>query len=127
MKRKPHLSRREREIMDVVFRQGKATAAEVLAAIPDPPSYSAVRSTLGILEAKGHLTHEQEGNRYIYLPTVDRKKARQFALEHLLDTFFDGSAAEVVTALIEEKGTDLSSKELDSLSRLIRQARTEGR
>lgn len=127
MRDKPEFSRREREIMDVIFRLGRATAAEVQASIADPPSYSAIRSTLGILEAKGHLTHQPDGNRYVYRPTADPKKARLSALEHVLDTFFDGSAAEVVSALIEEKGTDLSKSELDRLSSLIRQARREGR
>jgi predicted transcriptional regulator len=124
---KPEFSRREREIMDVIHRRGRATAAEVLAALPDPPSYSAVRSTLGILEAKGHLCHEARGNRYVYRPTADPQRARLSALEHLLDTFFAGSAAEVVSALIEEKAGELSKTELDRLSRLIRQARREGR
>ena len=127
MARKPEFSRREREMMDVVFRLGRATAAEVLAEMRNPPSYSAVRSTLSILEGKEHLTHEQDGNRYVYKPTVDPRKARQSALDHVLDTFFDGSAAEVVSALIEEHAMDLSEKELDRLSGLIRQAREEGR
>jgi predicted transcriptional regulator len=127
MAKKPEFSRREREMMDVVFRLGRATAAEVLGEMRTPPSYSAVRSTLSILEGKGHLTHEQDGNRYIYRPTVDPKQARQSALDHVLDTFFDGSASEVVSALIEEHATDLSDGELDRLSALIRQAREEGR
>ena len=127
MAKKPEFSRREREIMDLIFRLGRATAAEVLAGMRNPPSYSAVRSTLSILENKGHLTHEQDGNRYVYRPTTDRRKARLSALDHVLDTFFDGSTAEVVSALIEERGTDLTKEELDRLTRLIKQARREGR
>ena len=127
MPKKPEFSRREREIMDLIYRRGRATAAEVLAGMRNPPSYSAVRSTLSILENKGHLIHEQDGNRYVYRPTDDPKKARLSALDHVLDTFFDGSAAEVVSALIEERGTDISKPELDKLTQLIKQARREGR
>ena len=127
MPKKPEFSRREREIMDLIFRRGRATAAEVLAGMRNPPSYSAVRSTLSILENKGHLIHEQDGNRYVYRPTADPKKARLSALDHVLDTFFDGSAAEVVSALIEERGSDISKPELDKLTQLIKQARREGR
>ena len=127
MAQKTRFSRREREIMDIVFRQGRVTAQEVMAEMADPPSYSAVRSTLSILENKGHLTHEQQGNRYVYLPTVDPKAARATALEHVLTTFFDGSAAEVVTALLEERKTKLAKQELDKMSKLITEARREGR
>ena len=127
MASKPEHSRREREVMNVLFRLGRATAGEVLAELPDPPSYSAVRSTLSILEAKGHATHEAEGNRYIYRPTIDRRKARLSALDQVLDTYFDGSASEAVTALLEERAVRLSKNDLDRLSQLIRQARREGR
>lgn len=121
------LSRREREIMSIVYRRGEVTVADVLKSMDDPPTYSAVRSTLNILETKGHLTHRHDGNRYVYLPTVDRKAARESALEQLLNTFFDGSTADAVTALLEERGERLSKAELERLSRLIRQSRREGR
>jgi predicted transcriptional regulator len=121
------LSRREREIMDIIYRVGEATVAEVLDAMEDPPSYSAVRATLNILQDKGHLAHRHEANRYVYLPTVDRSKARLSALDHVLQTFFDGSPADAVTALLEERGTKLNKQELERLSKLIRQARREGR
>ncbi len=123
----PELSRRERELMDIVYRLGEATVADVLDAMDDPPSYSAVRSTLNILETKGHLTHRHAGNRYVYLPTVDRAAARLSALEHLLQTFFDGSTADAVSALLEERRARLTEQEIERLSKLIRQARREGR
>jgi predicted transcriptional regulator len=123
----PELSRREREVMDIVYRLGEATVGEVLEAMEDPPTYSAVRSTVRILEGKGHLTHRSEGNRYVYLPTVDAAAARLSALDHLLETFFAGSAADAVTALLEERGGKLSERELKQLSKLIREARRDGR
>jgi predicted transcriptional regulator len=116
-----HLSRRERQIMDIIYRRGKATAAEVLDEIPDPPSYSAVRAALRLLEEKGMLTHESEGKRYIYLPSTPRRQARTTALKHLVRTFFNGSAEQVVNALIEDG--QASPAELDRLARLIEQAR----
>src|SRR3954471_349842 len=94
------LSRRERQIMDVVYRRGPATAAEVLEGLPDPPSYSAVRAMLRVLEEKGHLRHEEKGPRYVYLPTVPREEARQSALSQLVQTFFDGSTEQAVAALL---------------------------
>ena len=120
-------SRREREIMDIVYRRGEATAAEILAELADPPSYSAVRSTLSILEGKGHLSHRNDGNRYIYLPTVDRVDARQSAVEHLLTTFFNGSTADAMTALLKERGDEVPAEDLERLEKLIRQAKREGR
>lgn len=126
-KERPELSRREREIMNVIYRLSEATVSEVIAEMSQPPSYSAVRSTLRILEGKGHLTHRSDANRYVYLPTVDRTAARRSAMDQLLQTFFDGSAAGAVTALIEERAGKLSKDELDELSKLIRQARREGR
>jgi predicted transcriptional regulator len=120
-------SRREKEMMDIVYRLGQATAAEVREQMAAPPSYSSVRSTLSGLERKGHLRHQFDGNRYIYSPTVRREAARLSALEHLLSTFFDGSAAEVVAALIEAKRSDLTAEELEELSQLIEQTRKEGR
>ena len=120
------LSRRERQIMDVIYRRGRATAAEVLRDIPDPPSYSAVRALLRLLEEKGHVRHEQDGPRYIYLPTVTRERARRSALKHVVRTFFDGSATDAVAALLDGE-TQLDDRELDRLSALIEQARKEGR
>lgn len=122
-----NLSRRERQIMDIVYRQGQATAAEVLEALPDPPSYSAVRAMLRILEEKGHLKHEQQGPRYVFLPTLPREKASRSALKQLVQTFFDGSTEQAVAALLDLSGSKLSSDELDRLSELIDQARKEGR
>lgn len=122
----PQLSRRERQIMDVVYRLGRATASEVLDDIPDPPGYSAVRAMLRLLEEKGHLKHEQDGPRYVYLPTIGREQARLSALRHLVRTFFDGSPEGVITALFEADHT-LSGRELARLSALIQQARKEGR
>ena len=120
------LSRRERQIMDVIYRRGRATAAEVLEDIPDPPSYSAVRAMLRLLEEKGHLRHEQDGPRYVFLPIVNRDRARRSALTHVVRTFFDGSATEAVAALLNDGGK-LSDAELDRLSAMIEQAREEGR
>ena len=119
------LSRRERQIMDVIYRRGRATAAEVLQDIADPPSYSAIRALLRLLEEKGHVHHEQDGPRYVYLPTVNRERARQSALKHVVRTFFDGSATDAVAALLDHDAIDHA--ELDRLSALIEQARKEGR
>jgi predicted transcriptional regulator len=121
------LSRRERQIMDSIYRRGRATAAEVLEDLPDPPSYSAVRTMLRLLEDKGHVTHEQDGPRYVYRPTVPRENARTHALKHLVSTFFNGSAEQAMAALLEMSDAGLSSDELDRLQRLIEAAREEGR
>lgn len=121
------LSRREREMMNIIFRSGKATAAEVMEAMPDPPSYSAVRATLRVLENKGHLKHQHDGTKYVYLPTINRDKARLSALDQVLNTFFEGSAASVVATLIETSKDEMTSEELDRLSELIARARKEGR
>ena len=126
----PHqtrLSRRERQILDILYRAGKATAAEVHAALPDRPSYSAVRASLRILEQKGHARHEEQGPRYLFAPTVPRHKARQSALRHLLDTFFQGSAEQAVAALLDGDASWLSEQELARLADLIERARKEGR
>jgi predicted transcriptional regulator len=123
----PQLSRRERQIMDVVYRRGRATAAEILEDIPDPPSYSAVRAMLRVLEDKGHLRHEQDGPRYVYLPTLGRDRARRSALQHLVRTFFDGSATQAVAALLDMSDGRLSDTEIDRLSRLVDKAKEEGR
>jgi predicted transcriptional regulator len=127
MKKLHSMSRREREMMDIIFRAGKATATEVMDAMGDPPSYSAVRATLRVLEQKGMLRHEDDGTRYVYRPTVNRDKARQNALDHLMATFFEGSVANVVTALLEKSSTELSKDELDQIESLISGARKEGR
>ena len=121
------LSRREREMMNIIFTHGKATATEVMDAMDDPPTYSAVRATLRVLEQKGHLKHQHDGTRYVYLPTVNRDRVRLSALDQLLATFFDGSAANVVATLIERQKGKMSDEELDELSQLIDQARKEGR
>jgi predicted transcriptional regulator len=121
------LSRRERQIMDLLFRVGRATAAEVMDGLPDAPSYSAVRALLRILERKGHVRHEEEGRAYVYLPVVRRDAARQSALSHLLKTFFDNSAEQAVAALLAMKGEKMSEGELERMARLIEQARKEGR
>jgi predicted transcriptional regulator len=121
------LSRRERQIMDVVYRLGKASVSDVLDRLPDPPSYSAVRALMRILEEKGHLSHEQDGPRYVYLPTVPRDAAQASALSHMVRTFFGGSAEAAVAALLELPENGLSSGELDRLSRLIDEARGQGR
>src|SRR5687768_18144718 len=117
------MSRRERQIMDIVYRRGRCTAAEVLDDLPDPPTYSAVRAALRLLEEKGMLAHEVDGKRYIYLPTTPRRQARTTALRHLVRTFFGGSAEQVVNALLEDGQT--SSAELDRLARLIEEARAK--
>ena len=121
-----NLSRRERQIMDILFAQGRATAADVMAALPDPPSYSAVRAMLRILEDKGHVRHEQDGPRYIYAPTVARESAKKSAIRHVLSTFFEGSASQAISALLDEDGAKLSDAELDRLARMIERARKGG-
>ena len=119
------LSRRERQIMEVVYRDGRVTAAEVLERMPDPPSYSAVRAMLRILESKGHLRHEDDGTRYLYLPTLPKQSARKSALQNVVDTFFEGSTEKVVAALLDRD--NLSEEDLARLSALIEQTRKEGR
>ncbi len=121
------LSRRERQIMEVVYRTGRATAGEVLGGLPDPPSYSAVRALLKILEGKGHLRHVVEDGRYVWLPIVPRDRARRSALQSLLQTFFEGSAERAVAALLTQSKSKLSDEELERLARLIADAREEGR
>ena len=121
------LSRRERQIMDLLFRLGRATAAEVMEGLPDAPSYSAVRALLRILEQKGHVRHEEEGRAYVYLPVARRDAARQSALSHLLRTFFDNSAEQAVAALLALKGEKMSEGELERMAKLIDHARKEGR
>ena len=124
---KASLSRRERQIMEIVYRRGEASAAEILGDLPDPPSYSAVRGLLRILVEKQHLRHRADGPRYVYSPVVAREKARSKAVADLLDTFFDGSAAQAAAALLGSSRRKLSTDELDELDALIAAAREKGR
>jgi predicted transcriptional regulator len=119
-----HLSKRERQIMDVLYGAGRATAADVRARMPDPPSYSAVRTLLRILEEKGHVRHEQDGLRYVYVPTVTPAKAQRSALKHMIDTFFGGSAARGMAALVELSGGE---EDLRRLQQMIDEARKKGK
>jgi predicted transcriptional regulator len=117
------LSRRERQIMDALFKRGRATAAEVMEDLPGSPSYSTVRTQLRVLEEKGHVRHEEEGVRYVYVPNVRRHTARKSALKHLVDTFFDGSAEKAVAALLGGEAARVSSEELDRIADLITKAK----
>ncbi len=121
------LSRRERQIMDFLFQRGKASVGEVMDGIPDPPGYSAVRATLRTLEQKGRVSHEEDGRAYIYRPTLRRDAARKSALTHVVKTFFDNSAEQALAALLELKGPRLSEAELERVSRLVENAKKEGR
>ncbi len=123
----PALSRRERQIMDVLYRTGRATAAEVQAGMPDAPSYSAVRTMLRILEEKGHVRHEPDGPRYVYIPTVARDKVRRSALKHVDNTDFEGSASQVMAALVELSPRDLNDEEIARLRQLIDNAKQKKR
>lgn len=127
MKILKNLSRRERQIMDIVYEMNDVTVAQVLELIPDPPSYSTVRALLRVLEEKGHLIHKQQGPRYIYSPTLPREEARQNALKHVLKTFFDNSTEDVVAALLNIPEEDLSEEEYKRLTKLIKKAQKEGR
>jgi len=122
-----HLSRRERQIMDILYRRGRATAAAVRSELPDRPSYSAVRALLRILEAKGHIRHETEDLHYIYIPSIARDRAKRSALRHLLNTFFDGSASEVMAALIELSPKGLSEREFRRIKEVVENRRSKGR
>jgi len=122
----PELSRRERQIMDVVYARGQASVAEVLDALPDPPSYSTVRALLNILETKGHLKHRQEGARYVYLPSRSREHAARRAMKRVLETFFGGSSEKAVAALLDAADTRLSAADLDRLMQMIERARKRG-
>lgn len=121
------LSKRERQIMDILYRLGRATASDVRDALPGTPSDSTVRTQLRVLEEKGHVRHEEVGLRYIYLPTVSRQTARRAALRHLVDTFFEGSTGKMVTTLLDSDATRLSDDELDRIAALIAAARKESR
>ena len=112
--------------MDILYRRGRATASEIHEALPDRPSYSAVRAKLRVLEEKGHIRHEEQALRYVYLPLISRDKARQSALRHLLETFFDNSAEQAITALLDLKAAGLDHDKLDRISELIEKAKKEG-
>ena len=120
------LSRRERQIMDALYRRGRATAAEVMRDLPGEPSYSTVRTQLRVLEEKGHVTHAEDGPRYVYAPAVPRHAARRSALRHLVETFFDGSAENLVAAILGNEASKLSDEELDRIAGLVNSARREG-
>jgi predicted transcriptional regulator len=120
------LARRERQIMDILFRRGRATANEVMSELPGEPSYSTVRTQLRVLEDKGHVRHEEEGLRYVYMPAVARHAARKSALRHLVDTFFEGSTEKAVAALLGGEGARLTEAELQRIADLIAKARKEG-
>lgn len=120
------LTRRERQIMDILYKRGRATATEVLDDLPGTPHYSTVRTQLRVLEEKGHVTHEADGVRYVYMPALPRRAARKSALRHLVDTFFDGSAEQVVAAVLGGEGAKLSDEELDRIAALIDKAKKEG-
>ena len=121
------LSRRERQIMDILYRRGSATAAEIKDDLPQAPSYSAVRAMLRILEEKGHLRHHSDGPRYIFTPVVSRPAAQKSALKQMIRTFFDGSATQAVAALLDMSARNLSDDELDQLSKLVEEAKGEGK
>jgi len=127
MKKDNHiaLSRRERQIMDILFERGSATASEIHEALPDPPSYSAVRAALSVLEKKGHIRHELQALRYVWTPRVPRENARRTALRHLVKTFFDGSVEQAVSALLDEASVKLDPQEMDRLREMIAKAEGE--
>src|SRR4029450_385428 len=120
------LTRRERQIMDILYKRGRATANEVLEDLPGNSHYSTVRPQLRVLEEKGHVTHEEAGVKYVYMPAVPRRAARKSALRHLVDTFFDGSAEQVVAAVLGGEGARLSDEELDRIAELVDKAKKEG-
>ena len=117
------LSRRERQIMDILYQRGRASAAEIHQALPDPPTYSAVRAKLRVLEEKGHVRHEEESLHYVYLPTVARDSARKSALRHMVTTFFEGSVEQTVAALIDLSAARLTAEKLDNIAVIIEQAK----
>ena len=121
------LSRRERQIMDILYQRGKSSASEVLEAMPDPPGYSAVRAMLRVLEEKGHVKHQAEGLKYVYVPTVARDKAKRSAVKHLLDTFFKDAPEQAVAALLDVSSTRLTRAELDRMAEMIEKAKREGK
>jgi predicted transcriptional regulator len=120
------LTRRERQIMDILYKRGRATAGEVMEDLPGDPHDSTVRTQLRVLEEKGHVSHEEHGLRFVYIPAVPRRAARKSALRHLVDTFFDGSAEQVVAAVLGGEGSKLSQEELERISELVAKAKKEG-
>jgi len=122
-----HLSRRERQIMDILYERGKASAADVRQAMPDAPGYSAVRAMLRVLEEKGHVRHEERGLKYVYLPVVAANRARRSAVKHVMDTFFSGSPERIVAALLDVSAARLTREELDRMAAMIEQAKREGK
>lgn len=125
--KRPEFSAREREIMDIVYRRGRVTVADLGAELEDAPTAAAIRTMLGRLEEKGHLRHEQEGPRNVYLPTLPPEKARAAALERVLETFFDRSPTEAVAAILDRSASSISDEELDRLEALVEEARRKGR
>jgi predicted transcriptional regulator len=121
------LSRRERQILEILIERGKASATEVRAAMPDAPSYSAVRTLLRVLEEKGHVKHRAEGLRYVYLPTIGREKAKRSAIKHMLKTYFNGSPEQIVAALLDLSSTELTREELGRMAQMIENAKREGK
>jgi BlaI family transcriptional regulator, penicillinase repressor len=121
------LTKRERQIMDALYRLGRATAAEIMGAVPRAPGNSTVRTQLRVLEAKGHVKHEEQGLRYVYMPTVPRHSARRSALKHLVDTFFDGSSGKAVAALLGGEASRLTDEDLQRIDELLKTARSEPR
>jgi BlaI family transcriptional regulator, penicillinase repressor len=121
------LSRRERQIMDILYQRGKASAAEVREGMADAPGYSAVRAMLRVLEEKGHVKHQAEGLKYVYVPVVNRDKAKRSALKNLLDTFFGDSPEQVVAALLDVSSKRLTREELDRMAEMIEKAKREGK
>ena len=120
------LTRRERQIMDILYRRGRASAGEVMEELPGNPHYSTVRTQLRVLEEKGHVSHEEHGLRYVYVPAVPRRAARKSALRHVVETFFDGSAEQVVAALLGGEGSRLTDEELERIAELVAKAKKEG-
>jgi len=121
------LSRRERQIMDILYQRGKGSASEVRQAMEAAPGYSAVRAMLRVLEEKGHVKHQAEGLKYVYVPVVARDKAKRSAVKHVMETFFNGSAEQIVAALLDVSSTRLTREELDRMSEMIEQAKKEGK
>jgi BlaI family penicillinase repressor len=119
------LSRRERQIMEILYQHGKASASEVRELMDSAPGYSAVRAMLRVLEEKGHVKHQAEGLKYVYVPTVTREKAKRSAVKHVLDTFFNGSPEQIVAALLDVSSTRLTRQELDRMSEMIEKAKRE--
>jgi predicted transcriptional regulator len=121
------LTKRERQIVDALYRLGRATAAEIMAAVPGAPTYSTIRTQLRVLEAKGHVRHEEHGLRYVYMPTVPRSAARKSALKHVVETFFDGSSAKAVAALLGGEASRMSDEDLERIADILKSARGDAR